>query len=94
MLSPFLALLKETGRNKERVTAIGNHGQTVFHQPTGKTPFTIQLGDANIIAARTGITTIADFLDARISHWEVKAHHWSQPFMTLYFAHKNSPLWC
>ncbi|WP_341659738.1 anhydro-N-acetylmuramic acid kinase [Vibrio sp.] len=56
-----LALLKETGVDKERVTAIGNHGQTVFHQPTGKTPFTIQLGDANIIAARTGITTVADF---------------------------------
>ncbi|MGF1724290.1 anhydro-N-acetylmuramic acid kinase [Photobacterium nomapromontoriensis] len=43
------------------VTAIGNHGQTVFHQPEGDTPFTMQLGDANLIAARTGITTVADF---------------------------------
>ncbi|MGT0149917.1 anhydro-N-acetylmuramic acid kinase [Vibrio metschnikovii] len=26
-----------------------------------ETPFTIQLGDANILATRTGITTVADF---------------------------------
>ncbi|MCG9598384.1 anhydro-N-acetylmuramic acid kinase [Vibrio sp. Isolate25] len=56
-----LALLEKTGHSKEQITAIGNHGQTVFHQPTGETPFTTQLGDANIIATRTGITTIADF---------------------------------
>ncbi|CAH0541118.1 anhydro-N-acetylmuramic acid kinase [Vibrio marisflavi] len=43
------------------IRAIGNHGQTVFHQPTGSTPFTIQLGDANIIASKTGIDTVADF---------------------------------
>ncbi len=56
-----LALLEKTGHSKEQITAIGNHGQTVFHQPTGEAPFTTQLGDANIIATRTGITTIADF---------------------------------
>lgn len=43
------------------ITAIGCHGQTVFHQPQGPMPFTMQLGDANIIAALTGITTVADF---------------------------------
>lgn len=56
-----MALLKKTGHAPEQVAAIGNHGQTVFHQPNGNTPFTTQLGDANIIATRTGITTIADF---------------------------------
>jgi len=55
------ALLDNTGYPKESIRAIGNHGQTVFHQPTGSTPFTTQLGDANIIAARTGIDTVADF---------------------------------
>jgi anhydro-N-acetylmuramic acid kinase len=44
-----------------QVRAIGNHGQTVYHQPEGHSPFTMQLGDANIIAVRTGIDTIADF---------------------------------
>ncbi|MGL5006452.1 MAG: anhydro-N-acetylmuramic acid kinase [Plesiomonas sp.] len=43
------------------VDAIGCHGQTVYHDPDGIYPFSLQLGDANIIAARTGITTITDF---------------------------------
>ncbi|MFL1404733.1 anhydro-N-acetylmuramic acid kinase [Marinobacter sp. M1N3S26] len=43
------------------VTAIGSHGQTIRHQPLGHDPFTLQLGDPNVIAERTGITTVADF---------------------------------
>ncbi|WP_394209776.1 anhydro-N-acetylmuramic acid kinase [Enterovibrio calviensis] len=53
--------LAQTGLKAEDITAIGCHGQTVFHQPNGPMPFTMQLGDANIIAALTGITTVADF---------------------------------
>lgn len=56
-----LALLQHSGYRAEHIRAIGCHGQTVFHQPTGTKPFTMQIGDANIIAARTGITTVADF---------------------------------
>ncbi len=56
-----LALLGKSMFKKEQIKAIGSHGQTVFHQPSGPKPFTIQLGDANIIATKTGITTIADF---------------------------------
>ncbi|UGA54276.1 anhydro-N-acetylmuramic acid kinase [Vibrio sp. VB16] len=56
-----IQLLDKTGTNASDVVAIGNHGQTVYHQPTGDNPFTMQLGDANIISAKTGITTIADF---------------------------------
>lgn len=44
-----------------KVLAIGSHGQTLFHAPRHRTPFTLQIGDPNIIAERTGITTIADF---------------------------------
>ncbi|WP_392564966.1 anhydro-N-acetylmuramic acid kinase [Orbus wheelerorum] len=47
--------------NNKDIIAIGCHGQTIFHSPTGSYPFTMQIGDANIIAAKTGITTIADF---------------------------------
>lgn len=43
------------------VTAIGSHGQTLYHAPTAQPPFTLQAGDASRIAARTGITTVADF---------------------------------
>jgi anhydro-N-acetylmuramic acid kinase len=45
----------------EQVTAIGCHGQTVAHAPEACPPTTLQLGDANIIAERTGITTVNDF---------------------------------
>lgn len=55
-----LALLEESGTQPEDVVAIGSHGQTVFHRPTGPFPTSIQIGDPNIIAERTGITTVAD----------------------------------
>ena len=40
--------------------AIGSHGQTVFHDPVGLRT-TTQLGDPSLIAAATGIRTVADF---------------------------------
>lgn len=56
-----LELLEKAQLPAAAITAIGNHGQTVFHQPDAQSPFTIQLGDANLIAALTGIDTVADF---------------------------------
>lgn len=49
------------GVGDAEIVAIGSHGQTLRHAPTGPHPFTLQLGDANIIAERTGLTTVADF---------------------------------
>ena len=43
------------------VTAIGSHGQTIRHRPELQQAFTLQIGDANIIAERCNVTTIADF---------------------------------
>ncbi|MFA7386524.1 MAG: anhydro-N-acetylmuramic acid kinase, partial [Thiohalobacteraceae bacterium] len=43
------------------IRAIGSHGQTVRHRPDGPSPFTLQIADPNIIAERSGITTVADF---------------------------------
>ena len=54
-------LLAKSNLDASAITAIGNHGQTVYHQPFGDYPFTLQLGDANIIAVKTGIKTVADF---------------------------------
>ncbi len=56
-----LQLLHKANIPPSEIEAIGNHGQTVFHQPDGDAPFTMQLGDANIISAITDITTVADF---------------------------------
>ncbi|WP_107851216.1 anhydro-N-acetylmuramic acid kinase [Oceanimonas marisflavi] len=54
-------LLADTGLNATEVRAIGCHGQTVWHQPDAKLPFSLQLGDGNRIAALTGIPTVTDF---------------------------------
>lgn len=43
------------------IMAIGSHGQTIYHAPDIQLPFSLQIGDPNIIAQKTGITTIADF---------------------------------
>ncbi len=55
------ALLAQSGYQAKDIRAIGCHGQTVYHHPTGDTPFTMQLGDAHIVATKTGIDTVADF---------------------------------
>jgi len=43
------------------IQAIGSHGLTVYHAPAIKFPFSLQIGDPNVIAELTGITTVADF---------------------------------
>lgn len=47
--------------DRSKIRAIGCHGQTIYHSPNGDFPFTMQIGDANIIAAKTNLTTVADF---------------------------------
>lgn len=49
------------------VRAIGSHGQTVRHRPYGPHPFSLQIGDASVIAERTGICTTADFRRADVA---------------------------
>jgi anhydro-N-acetylmuramic acid kinase len=56
-----LNLIAAAGLKPEQIAAIGSHGQTVYHEPNGPEPFTLQIGDPNVIAATTGITTAADF---------------------------------
>jgi anhydro-N-acetylmuramic acid kinase len=60
-------LLTETGINSDEVTAIGSHGHTVRHAPDAEKPFSLQIGDASIIARRTSITTVADFRSSDIA---------------------------
>jgi anhydro-N-acetylmuramic acid kinase len=53
--------LAAAGIVAQEIEAIGSHGQTAFHQPNSAAPFSLQIGDPNTIAERTGITTVADF---------------------------------
>jgi anhydro-N-acetylmuramic acid kinase len=62
-----LMLLRDANLDARDVAAIGSHGQTVCHRPSGRHPFTLQLGDPNVIAERTHITTVADFRRADVA---------------------------
>lgn len=55
------ALLEFSGLKPSEIRAIGSHGQTILHRPNGTPPFTLQIGDPNIIAERTSIDVVADF---------------------------------
>ena len=55
------ALLKQENLQPKDIVAIGCHGQTVWHEPTGVAPHTLQIGDNNQIVVRTGITVVGDF---------------------------------
>ncbi|WP_242112079.1 anhydro-N-acetylmuramic acid kinase [Luteimonas aquatica] len=71
-----LRALADSGTPAAEVAAIGSHGQTLRHRPQGRpqdglpqesrpqegmVPYTLQLGDPNTIAERTGVRVVADF---------------------------------
>ena len=62
-----LALIRSAGVDRREIAAIGSHGQTIRHRPTGDHPFTLQIGDPTVIAERTGIATVADFRRADVA---------------------------
>ncbi len=48
------------------IKAIGSHGQTIRHEPNAAQPYSLQIGNPQIIAAETGIDVVADFRSADI----------------------------
>lgn len=55
----ILTILKANQLTPQDITAIGSHGQTIYHAPD--IPMTLQIGHPAFIAKQTGITTAADF---------------------------------
>ena len=55
------ALLIREKIDASSIKAICLHGQTLLHAPSGMYPFSMQLGDANILTAKTDIPVVSDF---------------------------------
>lgn len=58
-VSATQTLLSQNTVKAEEITAIGSHGQTIYHSP--EIPMTLQIGHPAFIAKKTAITTVADF---------------------------------
>lgn len=52
-------LLNQANRDKTQIRAIACHGQTLRHRP--EDGYTLQIGNAALLAELTGITVVADF---------------------------------
>lgn len=52
-------LIKKAGIQASDIQAIGCHGQTIRHRP--ELGFTLQIGNAALLAELTGITVVSDF---------------------------------
>ena len=66
--------LKTWGRDAAEIDLIGSHGQTVYHAPHHQLgsryperDLTVQLGDGDFLARRTGIVTVSDFRQKHIA---------------------------
>ena len=53
-----MRFMLENGIATDSIDVIGFHGQTVLHRP--QSGLTVQLGDGNLLAAKTGIPVVYD----------------------------------
>lgn len=66
----ILSALQSWGIQAEEIDLIASHGQTVMHRPmrNGKQPnSTLQIGDGDHIALKTGIITLSDFRQKHVA---------------------------
>ncbi len=68
-----LECLEKWNITTDEVDVIASHGQTVFHAPKnlhqleGYPNATLQIGDGDHIAVKTGIITISDFCQKHVA---------------------------
>ncbi len=61
-------LVAESAYELDDIKAIGHAGHTIYHKPAAPQPFSMQLGDPNVITAATGIDTVTDFRRTDMAH--------------------------
>ena len=77
--------------DKNKILAIGLSGQTLFHAPKYKYPFSIQAGDPQIVSKECGLDVVNDFRNDHINLGGEGAPLVPE-FHQNIFARKNSPL--
>ncbi len=60
-LNAVLKLLKKNRLNFNSITVIGSHGHTLYHHQAQEVLSSLQIGEAAVIAQKTGIPVVADF---------------------------------
>lgn len=63
-----LEILSKNNLSSHQITAIGSHGQTIYHEPTKPHGFSLQIGNPHVIAAKTKIQTISNFRSLDIAY--------------------------
>ena len=66
-LKSIQGLIRKNSIKHSRVKGIGLSGQTVWHAPKSKHPFSIQLGDPNYISHTLGVPVVSDFRNSHIA---------------------------
>ena len=61
------AIVAASGVARADIAAIGSHGQTLRHCPDADPPYTVQVGDGDLIAEGTKLTTVTDFRSADLA---------------------------
>jgi len=61
-------LIKRTKIDKKMVKAIGSHGQTIKHSSSRKNPFSLQIGNPELVRKLTGIKVVYGFRQSDIAN--------------------------
>ena len=56
-----LKAIQKARLSSAEISVIGSHGQTLYHGPSDHPPNTLQIGEASILAEKTGLPVVSDF---------------------------------